>query len=118
MKHFGLIGAILLSMLLFSCNSITEITERDKLTEWEKQVVIDRARKFIILVNHLNISPEDKRFVKNNPPKLFVEYSGYKTGVAKMRWKLTPSYQIKITCDGDLLDKSCPIRMTLSRFAQ
>ena len=118
MKYFNLLAIIIFSMLLFSCNSIVKITEQDKLTESEKQMVIDRARKFVALVNHLNISPEDKKFVKNNPPKFFVEYFGHKNGVAKIRWKLNPSYLIKITCKGDLLDKSSPIRITVSRFVQ
>lgn len=118
MKYFGLIAIVVLSMSLCSCNSITEITGGDKLTDWEKQELVDRARKFIVLINHLNISPEDKRFVKNNPPKVFIKYSGYKTGVARIRWKLNLSYLIKITCEGDLRDKACPIRMTISRFPQ
>lgn len=114
-RHFFYL-ALLVLLPIFFCACAVDILPKDELTEAEKMQVISRARKFIIQVNHFNISPDDKIFVKANMPKFYVKYTGYKRGAAKMVWRINPSYSIRIICNGDLLDKSCPTRMSISRF--
>lgn len=118
MRLLVLFLSVIFVLSLTSCQSTGEITDRDKLTEAESQIVLARARKYIQMVNHLRIGKEEKSFVQENLPKCHIEYSGYKQGTAKMIWKINPSYSIKVTSKGDLLDKNCPTRMTISRFKQ
>jgi hypothetical protein len=104
------------SFLLFisSCNS-TENFSGMKLSESEKQKIIEHARKFIYTVKLKNISKEDRFFVKNNKPKFNVDYTGVKQGLATVFWKIDDSTALKITCDGNLLDKSVPTRLTIMK---
>ena len=101
-------------LLIAACNS-TKNSSDIKLTENEKKQVIEHARKFIYTVKLKNISKEDRFFVKNNKPKFNVVYSGNKQGLATIFWKIDDSTALKITCDGDLLDKSVPTRLTVMK---
>lgn len=111
-KTFYIFTALIVTISMSSCMGIGN----PELSESEKKQVIERARKFIITVNHLGISVDDKVFVEANQPKFFVIYNGYKSGTAKMVWRINPSYSIRIIFKGDLMDKSIPPRMTISRF--
>ena len=118
MKFFGVLFAVVFFIVLTSCSLLREITDNDKLSKAEYQQILNRARKFISMIKHLPISEEDKLFVQEHLPKVHIRYTGYKQGIAKMVWKINPSYSIRIISKGDLLDKNCPTRLTVSRFKQ
>jgi hypothetical protein len=111
-----IIALSMMVLLCASCNSVGIESLSNELSEREQCALIERARKFVITTNHLNITPDDKRFVKNELPRLFIDYTGYKRGIAKMVWRINPSYSIRIICKEDLTDKSGLIRLTVSRF--
>ena len=115
MKRFTvyLLASIIVATLISSC--ALNILPGDELSESEKMQVIDRAREFIS-DSKANISNDDKIFVKSNMPKFHVTYVGYKRGVAKIFWRINPSYSIRIIYNGNLLDADCPARMSITRF--
>lgn len=111
-KIFYFFSIMVITSLMTSCLGMMTA----ELTDAEKSRLIEKGRKFVITVNHLGISSDDKIFVKTNTPKLSLQYNGYKSGTAKMVWKINPSYSIRVICKGDLLDTSCPIRLSVTRF--
>jgi len=107
-------AALFVLLTLPACKTAENVSDM-KLTEAEKQRVIEHARKFIYTVKLKNISKDDRFFVKNHKPKFNVVYTGKKHGIATVFWKIDESTALKITCNGDLLDKSVPTRLTVMK---
>jgi hypothetical protein len=117
--RYIVVTLVFLSALLpvfTSCNSSN--IGNYELTQNEKSKLIEHARKFIYTVKLKNISKEDRLFVKNNKPKVHIQYSGKKQGEAKVFWKINETFALRIICTGDLLDKSVNTRLTVMKCMQ
>ena len=99
--------------VLTSCNSTSIVNH--ELTKAEKSKLIEHARKFIYVVKLKNISKEDRQFVRDNKPKLNIQYTGSKQGVATVFWKINDTSALRVICTGDLLDKSVKTRLTVMK---
>ena len=115
MVHY-IVAMFTLLLLCVSCSSLGLDSFSNELSESETSELIERARLYITKAKKLNITPADKRFVQNKLPRVFIDYTGYKSGSAKMVWRINPSYSIRIIFTGDLTDKKGEIRLTVSRF--
>ena len=101
-------------LILSSCTS-TVSSSNASLSENEKNKIIEHARKFIYTVNLKNISKDDRLFVKEHKPKFNVTYSDDKQGIETIFWRIDESTALRITCTGNLLDKSVPTRLTVMK---
>ncbi|MBN1864052.1 MAG: hypothetical protein JW808_04060 [Victivallales bacterium] len=88
----------------------------DKLTEDEQQQVIERTRGFLNKTPSFRLSEEDKGFINTNMPKFHVDYTGRKYGHASLIWSISPTFSIRVVYSGDILEKNCLPRVTISRF--
>ena len=115
MKKIYIVVAFLFVLfpVLTSCNSTSIVNP--ELTKAEKNKLIEHARKFIYVVKLKNISKEDREFVKNHKPKVYIQYTGSKQGVATVFWKINETSALRIICTGDLLDKSVKTRLTVMK---
>ena len=120
MKKIYIVVTFLFLFVLFpvltSCNSTSIVNH--ELTKTEKRKLIEHARKFIYTVKLKNISKEDRQFVKENKPKVHIQYTGSKQGEAAIFWKINDTTALRIICTGDLLDKSVKTRLTVMKCLQ
>ncbi len=104
--------------MTFSGCSMKDLLPADKLTDAEVCQVVEKARAFLTLAENLRLSEEDKAFINANMPKFHVDYTGRKCGHASLIWSISPSFSIRVVYSGDILDKKCIPKVTVSRFKQ
>ena len=83
----------LLGGLLCGCVSNDEITEADRLTKTEVEIVISHVWRFITQAKKLNLSSAERELIRTFQPGMHVHYTGHKTGRLSLRWSL-PNYRI------------------------
>lgn len=83
----------LLGGLFCSCVSDTEITEADRLTKTEEEIVISHVRRFVTQAKKLNLSPAEREVIRTARPGIQIHYTGHKTGRLSIRWSL-PNYRV------------------------
>ena len=116
MRNLILLAACMLLALLVSSCGIGRLLPGDELNEAERLTVIERARQYLLHAENLKLSEEDRETIKSSIPKFHVEYTSRKAGIASIIWTINPSYSVRVTCSGKLLDPACPIQVRVSRF--
>ena len=100
--------------LLAGCQSGV-ISDGDKLTRDEYISLVNTCR--VVLLNpKLNLTEEQKTFLREQAPTFAIDYTGYKQGKFTMSWRLPGKVIASISGDGKVLERSCRIRVAVSNF--
>ena len=87
-------GILLPLSLLCGCvGDSEEITQEDRLTKTEEEIVVAHVRRFILRSKKMKLSEAERQLVQTVPPSLHVHYTGHKSGQLSIRWSL-PNYRV------------------------
>lgn len=70
-----------------------EITEEDKLTELEKEIVVSHVRRFVLRSKKIKLNQAERQRVEKEKPVMHIYYTSRKTGQLSIRWQL-PNYRL------------------------
>ena len=84
---------LFLAGLLCSCASDSMITEKDHLTDTEKEIVVSHVRRFISKAKKMHLTPAERQMIQTVPPSMHIHYTGHKSGQLSIRWQL-PNYRL------------------------
>ena len=79
--------------LLCGCAGDALITDKDRLTENEKAIVVSHVRRFISKAKKIHLTNEERQMVRTVPPAMHIHYTGHKSGQLSIRWQL-PNYRL------------------------
>jgi len=94
--NFVKLPVLFLLMTGMFCGCVSdeyEITEKDRLSELEKGIVISHVRRFVLHSPKIKLSEAERQRVQTEDPVLHIRYTGHKTGQLSIRWKL-PNYRL------------------------
>ena len=84
---------LLLAGVLCGCAGDSVITEKDKLTDTEKEIVVSHVRRFISKAKKMHLTPAERQLIQTVPPSMHIHYTGHKAGQLSIRWQL-PNYRL------------------------
>ena len=104
---FLLLCGFFLGMSLFflsGCrsSSVYVFSEKDAITEEEKEAIIAYIRYFVNRSN-LRLSKAERNYVRNMPPVFKIHYTGKKRGDLTVRWKFPNHRTLILKRSGHLL---------------
>ena len=69
------------------------ITEKDKLTDLEKGIVVSHVRRFVMRSRKIKLTEAERQRIQKENPVMNIRYTGHKTGQLSIRWQL-PNYRL------------------------
>lgn len=86
-----LFAGLLLPLCGCRNNAVYVYSEKDAITEAEKEAIINHIRHFLNR-SKLKLSRAERNFIKNTPPTVKIRYTGRKRGRLLVRWDF-PNYR-------------------------
>ncbi|MBO4631634.1 MAG: hypothetical protein J5858_06900 [Lentisphaeria bacterium] len=97
-------SSLLAGLLLCGCSSSESgITEKDRLSPTEEEIVISHVRRFVKRAKKMNLTEAERELIQTVKPSMYVKYTGSKTGRLSLRWKLPNSRILLLQRSGNLL---------------
>ena len=84
---------LFLAGVFSGCVGDSMITEKDHLTDTEKEIVISHVRRFITKAKKIHLTNAERQMIQTVAPSMHIHYTGHKSGQLSIRWQL-PNYRL------------------------